>query len=158
MRILLLSDSHGDRSGIRLIATRASAAARLDAVLHMGDGASDFIGLTSFFQALNPEIALHGVRGNCDWSASVPEQLVLSLGGARLLLTHGHHLQVKHTLVLLDEEAAAQGCSIALFGHTHEPAMEMRHALLLNPGSAADGRYGLLELNEGKQRVQLLSL
>ena len=105
MRVLFLSDSHGDRAGIRLMAEAAARGGRLDAALHLGDGASDFIGLTAFFQQLNPDIALHGVRGNCDFGSDVPEEEEVCLGGVRIFMTHGHRYYVKSGLYTLDDEA-----------------------------------------------------
>ena len=37
------------------------------------------------------------------------------------------------------------------------PFWEQRQTLLLNPGSAADGRIALLEINNGKPRFKLLA-
>ena len=57
-------------------------------------------------------------------------------------------------------EAAARerGCQAALFGHTHRPLCEQRSVLLLNPGSAADGRLAVLECgDEGRLSARLLS-
>ena len=57
-------------------------------------------------------------------------------------------------------EAAARerGCAAALFGHTHRPLCEQRGVLLLNPGSAADGRLALMECDgEGRLAARLYS-
>ncbi len=158
MRILFVSDSHGDCSGIKLAAERLMLAAPLDAALHLGDGAADFVSLTAWFQRRNPNIILQGVRGNCDFSGGMPEEAEVSLGGVRIFMTHGHRFYVKSSLDWLDEEAKSRGCAIALFGHTHQSAMEIKRTLLLNPGSVSDGRFGLLEIENGRPRVQLLSL
>ena len=158
MRILFVSDSHGDRSGIQLAAERLMLTAPLDAALHLGDGAADFVSLTAWFQRQNPNIILQGVRGNCDFSGDVPEEAELLLGGARIFMTHGHRFYVKSSLDWLDEEARNRDCTIALFGHTHQRAMEIKRTLLLNPGSIMDGHFGLLEIDNGRPRVQLMDL
>ena len=156
MRILIVSDSHGDETGLRWIAQQCwQRWPHLDACLHCGDGARDFERLSAFFLAHDPGIALWGVRGNCDFAAQVPEERVLSLGGSRLYLTHGHLLRVKQGLTLLDEEAERQECGIALYGHTHIQAMDTRRTLMINPGAACDGRYAVMELEAGRPRLHL---
>ena len=157
MKAILMSDSHGDATGIRWLLSQAWArTGNVDAYFHMGDGAMDFLSLEAFLHAHDAEAKLYGVRGNCDFYApDVPNDRVVAFGGTRLFVTHGHYFQVKSTLTLLDEEAEAQECTIALYGHTHRPAMDMGRTLMINPGSAMDGCLAFLEVNEGKPRVQL---
>ena len=159
MRALVVSDSHGDRHSLRALVDAAIArGTKLDAVFHCGDGVRDLAVVENLLRAHNPEIRLLAVCGNCDFSADVPYRRVETLGGCRIFQTHGHHYAVKSSLTLLDEAAHAEDCGIALFGHTHEPCMEMRRALLLNPGSASDGRMLLLDVNEGRPRVEMVRL
>ena len=159
MKAILMSDTHGDAIGVRWILDQAWArTGHVDAYFHMGDGAMDFISLKPFLLAHDPEAALYGVRGNCDFYApNVEKSLVVPFGGTRIFMTHGHYYQVKSTLEIRDEEAESEGCSIALYGHTHRPAMDMGRTLMINPGSAQDGRIAFLEVNEGKPRIQLWS-
>ena len=81
----------------------------------------------------------------------------MPLGGANVFMTHGHLYRAKSTYTYLDEAAYERGCTVTLFGHTHSPCVETRRTLMINPGSAADGRLALLELKEGRPRVNLLS-
>ena len=123
-----------------------------------GDGAGDFARLENFIRARDEHALLYGVRGNCDFCAhDVPDMRVMPLGGANVFMTHGHLYRAKSTYTYLDEAAYERGCTVTLFGHTHSPCVETRRTLMINPGSAADGRLALLELNDGRPRVNLLS-
>ncbi len=157
MKAILMSDSHGDAAGVRWILQQAWArTGQVDAYFHMGDGVMDFRSLEAYLLAHDPEAKLYCVRGNCDFYAPNTESSqVVTFGGARIFMTHGHHFQVKTTLELLDEEADSEYCTIALYGHTHQPAMDMGRTLMINPGSAQDGRIGFLEVSDGRPRIQL---
>lgn len=159
MRCIVISDSHGREDNLRWMLEQCwKTVGPVDCYLHCGDGAFDFQRLENFIRRRDEHAFLQGVRGNCDFGIpNLMEKQVLSLGGASILLTHGHRYHVKSTLTELDDAAREHGCTIALFGHTHQPLMEQRRTLLINPGSAADGRMALLELNEGKPRINLLS-
>lgn len=158
MRALVLSDSHGEESTLRWMLEQAwKTVGPVDAYIHCGDGAADFARLENFIRARDEHAAMVGVRGNCDFMAhDLTDVKILGLGGANILVTHGHLYGVKSSFARLDDAAKEHGCSIALFGHTHKPCVEPRWALLVNPGSAADGRMALLEINDGKPCVQLL--
>ena len=57
------------------------------------------------------------------------------------------------------EEAAARGCEIVCFGHTHKPVVEKKNGVLvINPGSLSfprqEGRrpsYAVMELYKGEE-------
>jgi len=159
MRAIVLSDSHGEEHTLRWMLEQAwKTIGPVDAYIHCGDGAHDFARLENFIRARDEHAAFYGVRGNCDFMAhDLPDFRLIGLGGANILVTHGHLYRVKSTLTYLEDAAREHGCSIALFGHTHKACMEIRHALLVNPGSAADGRMALLEVEDGRPRLQLLS-
>lgn len=159
MRCIVLSDSHGQDGNVRWMLEQCwKTAGPVDCYIHCGDGAYDFQRLENFIRARDEHAAMYNVRGNCDFGIpELKEREILSLGGARVLVTHGHFYHVKSTLTYLDNASREHDCSIVLFGHTHQPTMEMRHALLINPGSAADGRMALLEINDGNPRVNLLA-
>ena len=154
MKAILLSDSHGDVTGLRWMLDQAwTRTGQVDAYFHMGDGALDMVHLSGYLRAHDPQAEIFCVRGNCDFHApNVRDTEVVTFGGSRILMTHGHDFQVKTTLELLDEEAEQQNCSIALYGHTHMPAMDMGRVLKINPGAAQDGRMGFLERTEGRHR------
>lgn len=141
MRMLVVSDSHGFTGRLGNILMAAEAEGPLDGVIHLGDGYSD---LAEFSGELPP---LYQVAGNCDMGRT-DTQDVVELGGARLLLTHGHLFRVKLGLHGLLGRAAEEKAFAALYGHTHRQKCETRQGiLLLNPGAAMDGRYAILTIS-----------
>lgn len=150
MRVLVVSDSHGYTGRLGNILMAAEADGRPDAVIHLGDGYHD---LAEFSGELPP---VYQVAGNCDLGHT-DTQDVISLGGARLLLTHGHPFHVKLGLSQLTARAAEEKAFAALFGHTHRPFLETRNGiLLLNPGAAMDGHYAILTVSRlGAVEAQL---
>ena len=160
MRAVVLSDSHGDEEGLRwMLQLLWQQIGPVDFYFHLGDGALDFERLSRFLYARDPQAIPLGVRGNCDFACGdVPEFLVQRFGGCRLLLTHGHRYGVKHGLDALRWAAHENACRAALFGHTHVPFSEEENGcLLLNPGSARDGRLAVLEEHGGRLSARLYS-
>ncbi|MBE5804726.1 MAG: metallophosphoesterase [Clostridiales bacterium] len=159
MRCIVMSDTHGHDDDVRWLLEQAwKEIGPVDYYLHCGDGAYDFMRLENFIRRRDEFAVMAGVSGNCDVGVPGLEyHQVLPIGGAKVFLTHGHIYHVKSTYTYLDEAAKERGCSIALFGHTHKPFWEQRQTLLINPGSAADGRLALLEVSQGKPRFQLLA-
>ena len=158
-RLLVVSDSHGERRALQRIAEETwKVYGPVDAYLHCGDGAGDFQDVMAGLREHDPQAQFFQVRGNCDGSrfADLPWQRIVEIGGAKLFLTHGHLQAVKSTRMILSDDARGSGCSIALYGHTHEPCMEMYSVLLLNPGCAATGQYLVLEIrDDGQPRIHL---
>ena len=158
MRLIVLSDSHGDDFTLRWMLEQAwKTLGPVDAYVHCGDGAHDLEYLQNFIRSRDEHAAFYSVRGNCDFCTDLPDQQVLHLGGARIFLTHGHRYHVKSTLSYLSDAASEHECTLALFGHTHIATAEMRSALLINPGSAAKGRMAVVEITNGKPRWDLLA-
>lgn len=159
IRCIILSDSHGDDSTLRWMLEQCwKQVGPVDCYIHCGDGAYDFRRVANFIRARDEHAAFYQVGGNCDVGIpGLPPYLTLNLEGASIFVTHGHGYRVKLTYSYLNDAAREHGCSIALFGHTHIPCMEMRSVLLVNPGSAAKGRLAVMEIQQGKPRVQLLS-
>ena len=153
VRVGVLSDSHGYSGRLNTILMAMEASGPLDALIHLGDGYHD---LRDLGVPLPP---VYQVAGNCDFFRSDTLDVV-SLAGARLLLTHGHHQRVKQDLDGLFSLAAAEKVQAALYGHTHFQKMEIRSGvLLLNPGAAMDGKYAVLQISPlGAVEAQLCSL
>ena len=98
------------------------------------------------------------VKGNNDYGTDDPEMRVVCYGNVQFFMTHGHRYHVKESYMYLDYAARENGCKVALFGHTHCPAMEQGEILLLNPGSTRNDRIALIDIDEkGEVHPQLLS-
>lgn len=134
MRIIVMSDSHGDFYRVRRIFEENPGA---DCYIHLGDGARDFEEAGWLF----PDTPRRGVRGNCDFGRDEPTSGLLELGGKRIFFTHGHLWGVKQGLDDLEWMAREQRADVALYGHTHRAEALYRDGLwLINPGSVRDSR------------------
>lgn len=154
MKILVLSDSHGDIASMQAAYSREQP----DITIHLGDNTADGAELKKLF----PEMKLCAVKGNCDYVSRHPTLARLELEGKRILYTHGHAFHVKNgytTLVIAGKEARAD---VILFGHTHIPLQtEYEGMTLLNPGSCGRGSrrtYGILELSPESLQAEVRTL
>lgn len=155
VKVLVLSDSHGAFGAVEEILEGNSEA---KCVIFLGDGEEELCDM----QNLHPERTFYGVRGNCDWGSTLPEERIVEAGGHRIFCTHGHRYGVKSgDLSLLRAAAEKNGCDIALYGHTHTARTEYERGIwLCNPGSVRfsdETPAGYLELNlDGKNVVPIL--
>ena len=119
-----------------------------DAVLHLGDHASDCEQIIQTF----PRIYLRAVRGNCDFGEAELDRDEFVLGGKRFFMTHGNLYGVKMGLDSLVNTAMCAEADVVLFGHTHIPFYDEYGELhIINPGSVGyDGDYGVIEINNDK--------
>jgi putative phosphoesterase len=126
MRVVVISDTHGKCD--RLIAYLNHHKNQIDEIWHLGDYHRD----VEHF----PDIPVFSVRGNGDVGIKLPDNLLLDRFGFRILLTHGHHYNVKNSLTRLFYKALEQNIDIVCFGHTHKPVnIKEEGVRLFNPGS-----------------------
>ena len=146
MKILVLSDSHGNVSN--MAAAVEHTAPRM--IFHLGDCWRDAEKLLDLF----PDIPLEQVPGNCDYRSSEPAERLLCLEDKRILLCHGHTYGVKQSLLTAGYAAEEQNLDLFLFGHTHRPLVDRRgKTLFVNPGSIGDYRrpfYAVVTITNGK--------
>ena len=146
MKILILSDSHGNLANMAEAVTRS--APRM--IFHLGDCWRDAEQLHDLF----PDIPLEQVPGNCDFRPSEPAERLLCLEDKRILLCHGHTCGVKQSLLNAGYAAEEQDLDLFLFGHTHRPLVDKRgKTLFLNPGSIGDyvrPSYAIVTILNGK--------
>lgn len=162
MKILVFSDSHGAPAYIRTALRQHGGEA--DALIFLGDGALDAAAVFGEY----PDIPSYIVRGNCDSalrlaanSIDAPEEDVITLGGLRFLILHGHTAGAKSgygQMLLLAQKHRADGI---LFGHTHmaesrsvpAPKDPEKRIFLFNPGSVGmsrDHSYGVIHIVNGQ--------
>jgi len=135
MRVLILSDSHGNIAPMLLAAKREKP----DAIIHLGDCWRDGHAL----QERYPQLPLYQVAGNCDFTFLLPRTQTLTLAGHRIVLTHGDQQGVKSSMYGVEALAREEDAELLLFGHTHLPYCDYHGStLLLNPGSIGAPRYG----------------
>ncbi len=135
MRVLVMADSHGGQSEIRLA---LAAVGKIDCAIHLGDFSADARTLEQL-----AGVPVYAVRGNCDFGSVLPAETVITLENTRLFATHGHLYGVGADLYALAERAEALHCAAALYGHTHVSEIQAQGPLLLiNPGSPKQPRAG----------------
>ena len=130
-----------------------------NAILHLGDHTNDAVELQRRF----PNTTVYMVRGNCDPNFSGEADLLLTIEGVKILMTHGHIFDVKTNFKSLVEYALQQEAALVLFGHTHKALIEQDKGLtLMNPGqmrqhdSFFTASYGVVTLSDGKFDCELV--
>jgi putative phosphoesterase len=155
MRILIISDSHGN---LPLALQACEMAGAFDTLFHLGDGGED-AGILA--DAL--DVTVVHVAGNCDIGSASPRELVLEYEGKRLLLMHGDACGVKHGLGMLGMRAREAGVDAVLFGHTHRATVtELSGILAVNPGTlvrtAPRKTFAVLEITPAGISAQLFDI
>ena len=152
MRIIVLSDSHGNYNALEKVVSSNQDA---DLFLFLGDGLLEFEDL----EAVYPQKEFWSVSGNCDLHSMKKSTETAWIRGVKLLYTHGHEWRVKKGLDDLRAKAREAEAQLVLFGHTHTPFYLYEDGIhYFNPGSVAlprcgvGGSYGLIEL-DGKNIV-----
>ena len=144
MRVLVMSDSHGNAKNVTL-AIEQEMSARY--IIHLGDGERD---MEQHMWAY-PSKTVIQLGGNCDYMSFNPSSQVIECEGVRVFATHGHPYYVKEGLTSLYFAASEKGAQIALYGHTHIPHLEIYNGItFLNPGSISDGCYATIDISGGK--------
>ena len=149
MKILVLSDTHGDISMAKKIWASLDD---LDLVLHLGDYYEDAEKLAAYVRTR--VIAVHG---NMDFEGDSPLHRIIDTEYGPVLITHGHCDRVRASYDKLLYRAEEAGCKAALFGHTHVAVNEVIDGIhVVNPGSltrprdGAAGSYAVIETSEDR--------
>ncbi|NLO48074.1 MAG: metallophosphoesterase [Clostridiales bacterium] len=151
MKILVFSDSHGERELMKSLIIAQNP----DMVLHLGDYIADMTAIKGQFKAID----IRGVRGNCDGKTNAADSLYFNIEGKNIFMTHGHDYQVKIGYKRIFTAASEKNADILLFGHTHKALRDMAGGIqILNPGSIGKGRrrsYGIIEIDCGDIKTQI---
>lgn len=153
MKIVVVSDSHGDRKIVQQLVDRYDG--KVDGIFHCGD---------SELSIDDPLVAkLHIVQGNMDLAA-FPDHDVETIDGQTILVTHGHHQNVNGGLLNLELYARSLAANVVLFGHTHQLGTTFDDGMLfVNPGSISQprgefavigGTYAIIESDQHQYTVQ----
>lgn len=151
-RILIFSDTHGYINNCIKIIDKTMP----DMIIHAGDIIRDADDIMSVY----PDIPVHCVCGNNDFSKRFPYDLTLKVDGKTIFVTHGHGYSVKYesSLSSLEQKARKVNADLCIFGHTHKPYNDVRGSLIiLNPGSSRfTGTYAVCEIENGKLKTCIL--
>lgn len=127
----IIADTHG-----RLDPAVAEVFAGVAHILHAGDVGDP--GIVTALAAIAPVTAVRGNMDTSGWSWDLPEEALLELGGARILLGH------KEGDLLRRHDPVREALDVVVSGHSHRPKMDWKEGVLyLNPGSAGPERFGL---------------
>ena len=155
MRLGVISDTHG-----LLRPEVFDALAGVEHVLHAGDVGS--VDLLVELEAIAPVTAVWGNTDGSEVRGRVPEVARIELGGASVVVVHGHRLASA-----TPEKAAAAhpDADLVVFGHSHKPIIRQVGAVLaVNPGSAGPRRFrdpvtvAIADLRDGRIRARLVEL
>lgn len=130
MKIIVMSDSHGDVETVKAVSLQSEYT-----IFHCGD--SELVFNHPVFNQM------YRVRGNCDFDAKFPDHIVTEIEGKTILAVHGHEHNVHQSLLSLQYAALEKKADIVLFGHTHLYGASMIDGILfVNPGSTRQPRGG----------------
>jgi putative phosphoesterase len=147
MRLGVIADTHG------LLRPQVfDVFQAVDHILHGGDVGQREILIE--LEALAPVTAVYGNTDDAALRGLLPQVATLRLDGFDIVVTHGDQLGSPTPLAL---HAAFPTADIIVYGHTHQPRLELvdRTVTVINPGSAGARRFdlpvsvGILELEPG---------
>lgn len=144
MRILVVSDTHGD---LRTLMKAVNAQPSAEIIVHCGDGDEQ----VQYLKDTIKDKMIVGVRGNCDWCSSLPSKEIISVCGKRIFITHGHLYNAKVGLYNIMCAAREEKADILLFGHTHNAMTYYEDGLyVMNPGSCSGymASYGYIDITD----------
>lgn len=153
MRILIISDTHGDdRNFMELI----DKVADIDMLIHCGD-----VGSSEELYRSVVKCPVKIVAGNNDYYLDLNEEEEFDLREHRFLITHGHRQRVSWGTERLMEYAYGIGADVVLYGHTHVPNVEYDedfNVYAVNPGSLSQPRqpghkasYAVMEIDKNNE-------
>ena len=144
MKILLVSDSHGDYESLERL---YNLYPKMDLYLHAGDSEQDEFSLKPFIS----------VRGNCDHYYDFQNCLVIP--------SPFGNIYVQHTPFVAKSVINEHNAKIVIHGHTHIRRNENINGILfINPGAISyardknDGSYAILEIEKNKVEVKFYNL
>lgn len=142
MKIIVVSDTHGNVYNLRQVLTKYDDAEK---IIFLGDGERDF-------EYVKSEIAgreLIMVKGNCDFGSDLNTVELLRINDNLVLCMHGHTKSVKYGNEMLIEEARTLGAKLVLYGHTHEQYTDYNDGLyIMNPGSLNNYQFGIIDIQK----------
>jgi len=131
MKVVIVSDSHGNKKSFERIITESLP----DILIFCGDGFPD---IPSDFSG-----KIYAVRGNTD-NVYADNEISICVSNMNIFITHGEGYSVKSGLDHIRLRAKALGADVVFFGHTHEQVyLNSGGIRLINPGSAFYGYYAV---------------
>ncbi len=139
MRIIVVSDTHGNTGNLRDAVIQALEGGKIDILVHLGDGCED---LERVRPMLDKDTRVEAVLGNRDRSGGKAESVFMA-DGVRFYACHGNQWDVKFGMERLSYAAQEREANVALYGHTHINETIFAYGIwFINPGSLGASRWG----------------
>lgn len=155
LRIGIVSDTHDV-----VLAALHDALAGMDEILHAGDIAS--ADALAEIETIAPVTAVCGNMDERSLADRLPEEELLTRGGVRIALVHGHRVG-RASPDDLAKRFASGGVDLVIWGHIHESVSVQRGGVLyFNPGTSggigAPATCGILTVTERRFTIEHISL
>lgn len=144
MKILLVSDSHGNNEALDLL---VATYPNMDLYLHAGDSESDEYSIYPF----------RSVKGNCDYFGDFLDHLVIPTPIGNMFV---QHRPIPNSDLLREHKV-----KIFVYGHTHVRKLDKSNDIIvINPGAISfardrfDGSYAILDITEKNVDVKFYVL
>lgn len=142
MKIIVMSDSHGESSAVEKVVKLHEDA---DLFVHLGDGEKEVHLLTQTIPWFAEKLFF--LKGNCDSGRLLKPthtQIIMPLPWRhRFFAAHGDMLQVKYGTARIMHEARKAEADMVFYGHTHTRDCRYEDGLyIINPGSLGCPRDG----------------
>jgi len=132
----VIADTHLPRGARVLPQECLDALARADLILHAGDVTAAPV--LELLREFAPVEAVHGNMDDPELRATLPEQLVVEVGGSRIGMLHIPGPAAGRAERLAER---FRGCDAVVYGHTHMPEARQHDGVwILNPGSPTERR------------------
>jgi putative phosphoesterase len=162
MIVGVVSDTHGNREGMLLLAERLKSLG-VQTLLHLGD---DYRDLETLIQAGLEVLGVPGLYCPEYRDPSIPNRQIVELGGLKFLLTHTEARSGYDGPGDLDPEMACYEVDAVLFGHSHTPRLSERQGVVwINPGHlrnrtdrGSPPSFALLHISPTELKVQVFQL
>jgi len=162
MIVGVVSDTHGNREGMVLLAERLKSLG-IETLLHLGDDYRDLIILA---QSGLEVLGVPGVYCPEYRDPMIPNRRGVELEGLKFLLTHTATRHRHDGPGDPDPEMVSSEVDVVLYGHTHVPHLEERQGVAwINPGHLRDRAdrghpptFALLQIFPPELKVQLYHL
>jgi putative phosphoesterase len=159
--IYVISDTHIPKRASRIPPEFIERVKDDDLIIHAGD----FTEL-KVYQELEDVATLYAVCGNMDCpqiKEVLPSKKIFELSGFKIRLIHGFGSPLDLNQRIRGE--FIENVDLIIFGHTHSPCnLRSGSTLFFNPGSLsgnisqAGGSYGMLHLEQGNMRGEIVFL
>jgi putative phosphoesterase len=158
--IYVISDTHIPKRMSRFPAEFIEKVKEEDIIIHAGDFTAPQV-----LRELEGLATLHAVCGNMDCpeiKEILPSKKIFELSGFKIGLIHG--FGSPFDLVQRIKGEFREKLNLIIFGHTHSPcSLREGSTIFFNPGSLsgnvsrAGGSYGILHLEQGNIRTELVA-